>query len=120
MSTAVETSKAYYEAWAAGQDFERAMTLVADDVVCLAPSGRLDGAEAFRAFMEPFTQIVTGTKLVAAFGDDRTSVLLYDTSTIPVPDAPGAECHTVVDGRITEIRIVFDRLPFSEARADAG
>lgn len=115
---AVATSRAYYEAWAA-QDFDRAMTLVADDVVCLAPAGRLEGAAAFRAFMEPFTRIVTRTELVAAFGDDRTSVLLYDTSTIPVPDAPGAECHTVVDGRITEIRIVFDRLPFAEAR-DAG
>jgi ketosteroid isomerase-like protein len=119
MSGALATSKAYYEAWVA-QDFDRAMTLVADDVVCLAPAGRLEGAEAFRAFMEPFTRIVTGTELVAAFGDDRTSVLLYDTATIPVPDAPGAECHTVVDGRITEIRIVFDRLPFSEARAAAS
>lgn len=113
---AVATSRAYYEAWAA-RDFDRAMALVADDVVCLAPAGRLEGAAAFRAFMEPFTRIVTRTELVAAFGDDRTSVLLYDTSTIPVPDAPGAECHTVVHGRITEIRIVFDRLPFAEARA---
>jgi ketosteroid isomerase-like protein len=119
MTAAVETSKAYYEAWSA-HDFDRAMTLVADDVVCRAPAGRLDGADAFRAFMEPFTRIVTGTTLVAAFGDDRTAVLLYDTATIPVPDAPGAECHTVVDGRITEIRIVFDRLPFAEARAAAG
>jgi hypothetical protein len=65
-------------------------------------------------------RIVTGTSLVAAFGDDRTAVLLYDTETVPVPDAPGAECHTVVDGRITGIRIVFDRLPFEDARAAAG
>lgn len=119
MSDAVTISKAYYEAWTA-KDFDRAMTYLADDVVGLTPSGRLEGAEAFRGFMEPFTQIVTGTELVAAFGDDRTSVLLYDTATIPVPDAPGAECHTVVDGRITEIRIVFDRLPFENARAAAG
>lgn len=119
MSDALTTSRAYYEAWTA-RDFDRAMTLVSDDVVCHAPSGRLDGADAFRGFMEPFTRIVTASSLVAAFGDDRTSVLLYDTATIPVPDAPGAECHTVVDGRITEIRIVFDRLPFENARAAAG
>ncbi|TCK20977.1 nuclear transport factor 2 family protein [Pseudonocardia endophytica] len=115
MSDALAISRAYYEAWAA-KDFDRAMTYLAPDVVGLTPSGRLDGAEAFRGFMEPFTRIVTATGLVAAFGDDRTSVLLYDTATVPVPDAPGAECHTVVDGRITEIRIVFDRLPFAEAR----
>ena len=115
MSDALAISRAYYEAWAA-KDFDTAMTYLADDVIGLTPSGRLDGAEAFRGFMEPFTRIVTSTGLVAAFGDDRTSVLLYDTATLPVPDAPGAECHTVVDGRITEIRIVFDRLPFSQAR----
>ncbi len=115
-SGALTTSMAYYEAWT-GHDFDRAMTLVADDVVCLAPAGRLEGAEAFRGFMEPFTQIVTGTTLVAAFGDDRTAALVYDTTTVPVSHAPGAEVHTVVDGRITEVRIVFDRLPFAEARA---
>lgn len=116
--TALETTLAYFEAWT-HHDFDRAMTHVDDDVVCHAPGGRIEGAAAFRAFMEPFTQIVTRSALVAAFGDERTSVLMYDTATVPVPDAPGAEHHTVRDGRITEIRIVFDRLPFETARRPA-
>jgi ketosteroid isomerase-like protein len=39
-----------------------------------------------------------------------------------VKDAPGAECVTVRDGKITRMRVIFDRLPFEEARraAEAG
>jgi hypothetical protein len=44
---------------------------------------------------------------------------MYDCATIPVPDAPGAECVTVVDGRITRSRFLFDRLPFEQARRAA-
>ena len=36
-------------------------------------------------------------------------------------DAPGAECLTVRDGKISHLRIVFDRLPFDAARrAETG
>jgi ketosteroid isomerase-like protein len=112
---ALETALAYHRAWTSG-DFDLAMTHVADDIVCLAPAGRLEGAAAFRAFMEPFTRIVTRSELLAAFGDDTTALLMYDTDTVPVRDAPGAECLTVADGRITRLRIVFDRAPFDAAR----
>lgn len=118
-SAALATAVAYFQAWTGG-DFEQAMTYVADDIVCQAPAGRLEGAEAFRAFMGPFSQIVTRAELLAAFGDDTTAVLIYDTDTVSVKDAPGAECHTVVDGRITHIRIIFDREPFTEARRAAA
>jgi ketosteroid isomerase-like protein len=45
---------------------------------------------------------------------------MYDTDTVPVKDAPGAECLTVKDGKITHMRIIFDRLPFAEARRAAA
>lgn len=115
---ALETALAYYAAWS-GHDFAQAMTFIADDIVCQAPAGRLDGAAAFRAFMGPFVEIVTGSALVGAFGDDTTAVLVYDTETVPVADAPGAECVRVRDGKITHMRIVFDRLPFAAARRSA-
>lgn len=114
-STALQTALAYHRAWTR-HDFERAMTYIADDIVCQAPAGRLDGAEAFRAFMGPFAQILTSSNLVTAFGDETTAVLMYDTDTVPVKDAPGAECLTVEDGKITHMRIIFDRLPFDAAR----
>ncbi len=116
--TALETSLAFHHAWMAG-DIDTALKHVAEDVVCDAPAGRLTGAAAFRAFIEPFSQILTGSQLHAAFGDDTTAVLHYDTTTRPVPHAPAGECHTVVDGLITHVRIVFDRVPFDAARAAA-
>jgi ketosteroid isomerase-like protein len=112
---ALETALAYYDAWTS-HDFERAMTYIAEDIVCQAPAGRLDGAAAFRGFMGPFAQSLTRSSLIAAFGDDNTAVLMYDTDTLPVNDAPGAECLSVANGKITRMRIIFDRLPFEAAR----
>lgn len=116
---ALQVSLAYYRAWTA-DNFDEAMTFVADDIVCDAPAGRLEGAEAFRGFMEPFTTIVTRVDLIAAFGDDHTALLMYDTDTVPVRHAPGAECHRVDNAKITHITIIFDRQPFTEARAATG
>lgn len=96
------------------------MTHIAADIICHAPSGRLEGAEAFREVMGPFVQILTRSNLVTAFGDDHTAVLFYDTDTAPVQHAPGAECLTVTDGKISHMRITFDRLPFDLARREAA
>jgi ketosteroid isomerase-like protein len=41
---------------------------------------------------------------------------MYDTETVPVKSAPGAEFVTVEDGKITSSRIIFDRAPFEAAR----
>lgn len=116
---ALQTALAYYRAWTS-QDFDRAMTYVAEDIVCDAPAGRIEGTEAFRAFMGPFSQILTHAELIAAFGDDETAVLMYDADTVPVKHAPGAECHTVHDGKIIHLQIVFDRSPFEAARRAAA
>jgi hypothetical protein len=114
-STAVETALAYHRAWTA-RDLESAMGYIADDIVCEAPAGTIHGAEAYRWFMAPFVGMLTGARLHAAFGDERTAVVFYDTSTQLVPHAPGSECVTVAGGRIVHSRFVFDRLPFEEAR----
>ena len=115
---ALQVALAYYEAWTA-KDLERAMSYIADDIVCDAPAGRIEGADGYRAFIGPFLGIVTGSSLIAAYGDEDTALVMYDCATVPVPDAPGAECVTVVDGRITRSRFLFDRLPFEEARRTA-
>lgn len=117
-SPALDTALAYHRAWTS-HDFDQAMTYIADDIGCDAPSGRIEGAEAFRGFMGPFVQILTASNLIAAFGDDKTALLMYDTETIPVKSAPGAECLTVRNGAITHIRIIFDRAPFEAAQAAA-
>jgi len=118
-SPALEVALAYYQAWT-GKDIEAAMGHLADDVVCDAPAGRLQGVDAYRQFLGPFAQLLLGSELLAAFGDDTTAVLVYDTRTPPVASAPGAECLTVRGGKIVHNRFIFDRLPFEVARRSAG
>jgi hypothetical protein len=121
-SPALEVALAYYHAWT-GHDLDKAMSYIADNIVCDAPAGRLEGASAYRNFMGPFVQILTGSELVAAFGDDVKAVVMYDTETVPVKSAPGAECVTVKDGKIIRSLFIFDRAPFDavrKAQAEAG
>jgi hypothetical protein len=118
-SPALRTALAYYHAWTR-HDLDQAMSYIPDDIICDAPAGRLEGAAAYRGFMGPFTQILTGSKLIPAFGDDTTALVMYDTETVPVKSAPGEECVTVTDGKISYSRFVFDRLPFDAARQDAS
>jgi hypothetical protein len=96
------------------------MSYIAEDIVCDAPAGRLEGAAAYRSFMGPFVQILRESTLIAAFGDDQTALIMYHTRTVPVPSAPGAECVTVTGGKITYSRFIFDRAPFDAARKAAG
>jgi ketosteroid isomerase-like protein len=122
ISPALEVALAYFHAWT-GHDLEKAMEYVADDVICDAPAGRLEGAAAYRGFMGPFVQILTGSQIIAAFGNDEQAVVVYDTETVPVQSAPAAECVTVREGKITYSRFIFDRAPFDAARraqADAA
>ena len=77
-SPALRTALAYYQAWTS-HDLDLAMSYVADEIVCDAPAGRLEGADAYRAFMGPFVQILRESRLVAAFGDDQTAMIMYET-----------------------------------------
>ena len=70
-SAALHVALSYYEAWTA-HDFDDTMSYIADEIICDAPVGRIVGSEAFRQFMGPFSQIVTHSELIRAFGDDRT------------------------------------------------
>jgi ketosteroid isomerase-like protein len=112
---ALDVALAYFHAWT-GHDLDKAMEYVADDIVCDAPAGRLEGAAAYRGFMGPFIQMLTGSELLAAFGDDEKAIVVYNTETVPVKSAPAAECVTVRDGKITYSRFIFDRAPFDAAR----
>jgi ketosteroid isomerase-like protein len=117
-SPALHVALAYYQAWTS-KDVDAAMRHLADDVVCDAPAGRIEGVQAYRQFLGPFAQMLISTELLAAFGDDTKAVLVYDTRTPPVASGPGAECLTVRDGKIVHNRFIFDRLPFEAARQAA-
>lgn len=84
---ALQVALAYYESWAS-KDLGGTMSYIADDVVCDAPAGRIEGAGAYRGFLESFFKLLKRAELIASFGDDETAILLYDNETVPVPSAP--------------------------------
>jgi hypothetical protein len=120
-SPALQIALAHHRAWT-GKDLEAAMTYIADDVVLDAPPGRITGIQSYRDFLGPFVeQFLIRAQMIAAFGDEETALLMYDTETIPAKSAPAAECVTVRDGKIVYNRFIFDRLPFEEfQRRQAG
>ena len=117
MTTALDTALAYHRAWTTN-DLETAWRLLADDVECLAPPGRLVGVEAVKGFMGPFAASLTTCQLLAAHGDEYQALLMYDASNPAVASAPASELCTVRDGQIVALRIIFDRLPFALARGE--
>ena len=115
---ALATALAYFHAWTA-KDIDTAMSYIADDIVCDAPAGRIEGAAGYRDFMGPFVGMLVKADLIGSFGDETTAVVVYDTQTSLVPSAPAAECVTVRDGKIVYSQFIFDRLPFAESGAGA-
>jgi len=116
-AAAVKIAVEYHQAWTTGR-LDAAAAHLADDVICHAPSGFIEGKAAVRAFMEPFAASLTQYTLLAAFGTDEEALLMYNTANRAVPSAPGAELYRIQNDQIVEIRIIFDRLPFALARGD--
>lgn len=118
-SPALEVALAFHQAWS-NKDLDRAMSYLAEDIVCDAPAGRMEGIAAYREFMAPFVQMLINSQMIAAFGDHDQAVIVYDTKTKLVESAPAAECVTVQNNKITYNRFIFDRAPFDAARRARG
>lgn len=114
-SPALKVALAFHEAWV-NKDLDRALNYLAEDIVCDAPAGRMQGIAAYREFMAPFVQMLISSQMIAAFGDEDQAVVVYDTKTALVESAPAAECVTVLNDKITYNRFIFDRAPFDAAR----
>ncbi|WP_129667061.1 nuclear transport factor 2 family protein [Phytoactinopolyspora endophytica] len=111
-STALETVLDYHQAWTSG-DLDRAMTLVADDIVCRAPGEDLIGKDAYRAYLAAFIPNLTGLTDVASFADGDHVALFYYPRTAATSTALAAEYFTVRGNTIVESLLVFDRLSFA-------
>lgn len=114
--TALDVVTAYHEAWTSG-NLDKAMDLVAADVVVHAPGDEINGKEAYRAFLGGFMEIMTGHTPRAAFGDDNLAVLYYFPHTPVTQAAPVGECFVVQDGLIQESHLVFDRLSYASSES---
>jgi hypothetical protein len=96
------------------------MSYIADDIVCDAPNGRLVGVAAVRNFIEPFAKMLTGSKLLAVFGDNDAALIMYDTDSPIAKRFPGADYLTVKNGKITYTRVVFDQTPMKAQASEQG
>lgn len=108
---------AYHSAWT-GHDLDRAMGYIAEEIATEAPSGAINGAASYRAFLGGFMQQLTGVETIAAFGDDTTAVLVYYPHTPATTHAPTAEHFTVAGGKINRTVLIFDRPSFAPSSTD--
>ena len=101
----------YHRAWTSGE-VDRAMSLVAEDVVCRAPGRDFHGKDEYRAFIAGFAPRLRGIGDIADFADGDRVALFYYPQTAASATTPAAELFTVRDGTITQIVLIFDRLSY--------
>lgn len=107
----------FVRAWL-GRDVDKAMGFIADDIVCEAPSGRVEGRDRYRQFLEPFASRLLGGTVIDVLGDDTHAVTVYTTDTPFAKDFRAMDYLTVEGGKITRSIVVFDLSPALRARGD--
>ncbi|GGM74809.1 hypothetical protein GCM10011609_08390 [Lentzea pudingi] len=115
-TTALTIARAYVEAWTSG-DAEKALSMVADDVVCEAPSGRIEGIDGYRRFLAPFVGRMLRGEVLDVLGHDTRAVTVYSVDLPFVRNLHGAEHITVTGGRISHVISVFDMSPMLAAQS---
>ena len=104
----------YFDAWTAG-DFDRARSLVHDDLTFRGPFETFERADDFFGSLRR----VGGGLLQRAdkrkvFADGEDVCVVYDfVAPEPVGASPTAEWYRVRDGKIAEIQVIFDTRPFA-------
>jgi SnoaL-like domain len=116
--SAQKIANEYARAWLGG-DVEKALSFIADDVVCEAPNGQIKGLEGYRQFLEPFATALISGELIDVLGDDDHAATVYAVETPFAKDFRGMEYLTVEDGKITHAVSVFDLSPMIKAGASA-
>lgn len=104
---------AYQDAWV-GRDFEKAASLVADDVVFLSSAGQdIKGAKGFFAMLSAFaSRIEPRWEKVAVLEDAGGVLILYRLFTGTGAPAFCADYFVVEGSRIKSDTLVFDPEPF--------
>ncbi|MCJ2877610.1 nuclear transport factor 2 family protein [Rhizobium pusense] len=98
----------------ANKDIDMIVSISAEDVICNAPVGNLQGVERFRGFHEGFARMIVKITALAVFGNDDQAVVIYEAETHPVPHSTVAEYIKVKDGKIISTDVIYDSVPFAE------
>jgi hypothetical protein len=102
----------YFDAWTS-KDFDKARSLLHDDLSFTGPFETLESADALMGSIQGLAQIVTGADRRRLLEQGDEAVVIYDLHTKPIPTAPVAEWYTVKSGKIASIQAFFDARPFA-------
>ena len=110
--TAQQVAEGYASAWTSG-DIDTAMSYLADDIVCEAPAGTIEGKAAYCEFTATFvTRLLVTGRVTAVLAGEDSAAILYTNDTKVVPGMRAMDYATIGNGKITRLVTVFDRLPF--------
>ena len=93
--------------------------LAAGDVVCDAPAGRIEGAEAYRQFIQEFVDLAGSATITKILAGEKSAAIVYSFDTPWMKDFRAVDYVTIEDGTIRHITSIFDRLPAAEAARNA-
>ena len=102
----------FFDAWT-GKDFERARSLLHDNVSFRRPIETFGDADRYIASLEHLSGIVSGAEKQKVFVDGDDVCVICDLKTAPVPSSRTCEWYTVRDGKIASVSVVFDARPFA-------
>lgn len=102
----------YHNAWTTG-DFVTARRCLADDVDFKGSIDTFHKADDLVGELKGFHGMLRGVKLLKSFFDQDGAALLYDCDTMtPAGVIRAAEYFSTSNGKISEIRLVFDASEF--------
>jgi SnoaL-like domain len=105
---ALDNVTAYLDALM-GKDLGTAASYLAEDFVFEGPIRRYKSAHEFLVGFEAFAQhIRPGWRKIAAFGDDRGALLMYDLALVSGGALRVADYYTVKDGKLQTETLAFD------------
>jgi ketosteroid isomerase-like protein len=112
MTDTAQVAEDFFDAWT-GKDFERARTLLHDDLSFEGPIDSFSDADSYLASLQQLGSIVTGVEKQKVFVDGADVCVIYDLKTAPVPSSRTCEWYRVRDGKVASVSVVFDARPFA-------
>jgi ketosteroid isomerase-like protein len=100
--------ESYHDAWTTG-DIARARSCLAEDLDFRGSIDTFTKADEFVAALAQFQRMLRGVTVLESFFSKAGAALLYDCDTAsPAGIVRTAEFFAVQNGKISEIRLVFD------------
>jgi hypothetical protein len=105
--SALSIATAFLDAWT-GQDLDAAGQFLASDFVFEGPIAHYRSAQEFLDGSRPFSARLRSWSGIAAFGDAKEALLLYDLVLVSGELMRIADHYVVSDGKIQREQILWD------------